>query len=716
MASSTLIAPLRDFAALLESLNLQPADEFELFSDPFGFALKFETALNQPDFGGVVLMNANGKPTGVLTAEMLRALLSGEAELDPAYTPADAPKDISAGYDINVGGDFVGRDGAEPPSAEPALKAINAWIEGHDPTQAMRVGQRYPLRVNIGDPRADTLVDSAVAQIAETDIPTNGLDTRWMITSESVDIEPESDAVSVATKSVNGVKTWLAMFDLHIPKLGDSATVQLSIAPLRTPGAALAVTIYAGESLFRKFALTFDAAIAVHDHVQVRRGNQTTLHPPHEWQTPCARLTLVAHSDRAVQVLGGLCNATTGQYITLSPTLETWNATQAALAGPVTRLRAVTEKWRGASESYFNDIALNDLMSRLGQFASHRNFDASYAWQRAPNLADAAHTQKWEQVRQSAELKAVAERGRILYDTLFPLGKPLRDWLDQLAVGCRVDVSTSLQTSWVPDIPWPLLYLGDPQQPIDPFSFWGMRFRTQYLAYATGPADVSLGQPQKTYRGHALYWGSGPTDATTLEADVQRQLWAGLSQYVFAPGNPPSTDPAAELRALFGASRPGPMPVVYFFCQTALDPALNNSPVLRFGPTNKAGDVLDVETAISQPLPDRPLVFANACSTADADPYVANALEATFFRQQCRAFLGTSTKVPIQFASRFATLYFHFFYRLADPKPMAAGEAVTQTRLFLWTEYRNLGGLLYNYINHYDLFMAEPGEISGVQV
>jgi hypothetical protein len=413
--------------------------------------------------------------------------------------------------------------------------------------------------------------------------------------------------------------------------------------------------------------------------------------------------------------LGRAVNRHTGAVTEVGPDLMEWNATQAALAGPLTRLRAVAEKWRGAAEGYFNAIDLADLKGRLQQFDPQRNFGPNWGWEDAPNLADAVHTQSWEKVRQSVELKAVAERGRVLYDTLFPPSKPLRDWLDQLAVGCRVDVTTSLQSSWVPDIPWPLLYLGDPQQPIDPFLFWGLRFRTQYLAYATGPADVSLGPPQKTYRGHALYWGSGASDATTQEAGVQRQLWAGGSQNVFAPGDPPGADPASDLRALFGAARPGPMPVLYFFCQSALDPALN-SPVLRFGPTNKGGDVLDVETAITQPLPDRPLVFANACSTADADPYVANALEATFFRQQCRAFLGTSTKVPIQFASRFATIFFHFFYRLADPKPMAAGEAVTQTRLFLWTEYRNLGGLLYNYINHYDLFMAEPAEISGVQI
>ena len=46
-----------------------------------------------------------------------------------------------------------------------------------------------------------------------------------------------------------------------------------------------------------------------------------------------------------------------------------------------------------------------------------------------------------------------------------------------------------------------------------------------------------------------------------------------------------------------------------------------------------------------------------------------------------------------------------------NDEPMAAGEAVTQTRLFLWTHYRNIGGLLYAYVNQYDLFLARDDEV-----
>lgn len=108
---------------------------------------------------------------------------------------------------------------------------------------------------------------------------------------------------------------------------------------------------------------------------------------------------------------------------------------------------------------------------------------------------------------------------------------------------------------------------------------------------------------------------------------------------------------------------------------------------------------------------DQPLVFVNACATATATPYAVNELENYFIDRKARAFLGTEILIPIQFASSFASIFFHFFYRLADQDPITAGEAVSQTRLFLWSHYRNIGGMLYTYIDQFNLYMASHDEI-----
>ena len=148
--------------------------------------------------------------------------------------------------------------------------------------------------------------------------------------------------------------------------------------------------------------------------------------------------------------------------------------------------------------------------------------------------------------------------------------------------------------------------------------------------------------------------------------------------------------------------------MLYLFCQCGGQP---NNPTLRFGSDNDPSNLIVQTDFGTAPLVDRPLVFANACTTLANDPYMASDLEEAFFARDCRAYLGTETKVPIVFGSRFAEIFFQFFYRQLDPEPIAAGEAAVQTRLFLWTHYRNIGGLFYAYVNQYDLFLASEDEV-----
>ena len=105
----------------------------------------------------------------------------------------------------------------------------------------------------------------------------------------------------------------------------------------------------------------------------------------------------------------------------------------------------------------------------------------------------------------------------------------------------------------------------------------------------------------------------------------------------------------------------------------------------------------------------------SACNTMSSDPQGASELESRFFARDIRAFLGTETKVPVVLASHFAWLFFQFFLRKVDSSPMAVGEAVAQARLFLWTQYRNPGGLFYCLVNHYDLYFASSAEVEKLQ-
>jgi hypothetical protein len=156
-----------------------------------------------------------------------------------------------------------------------------------------------------------------------------------------------------------------------------------------------------------------------------------------------------------------------------------------------------------------------------------------------------------------------------------------------------------------------------------------------------------------------------------------------------------------------------PAGVLYLFCHYAL---IANVPVLRFGlDSGNPDDILDETEIGTAEFQSHPLVFANACMTGATGIYAANELEKAFINRGCRAFIGTESKVPVQMASRFAATFFAFFLRLVAPDPMAGGEAMTQARLLLWTNYRNIGGLLYSYVNQYDLYLAGAAELTTLQ-
>jgi hypothetical protein len=263
---------------------------------------------------------------------------------------------------------------------------------------------------------------------------------------------------------------------------------------------------------------------------------------------------------------------------------------------------------------------------------------------------------------------------------------------------------------FIPHVPWGLMYVADVPpdgQPVDAMRFLGLRYRLSYTSHPVQMASRALGGPDETHHAHFLYWGDAANDITGLEARWQRSQWDGWPNQVFVPQTPQNAK--AELLQLLNDPRPAPTAVLYILCQCNI--GTGNSPALRFGSTNDIANMVEETDFGTSALADRPLVFANACATVATDPFMANELEEAFFARDCRAYLGTETKVPIVFGSRFATIFFHFLYRRLNPNPMAAGEAATQTRLFLWTHYRNIGGLFYTYVNLYDLFLARDDEV-----
>ena len=630
-------------------------------------------------------------------------------------------------WDNLKGSNFSG--GKIPPSPPPPPGETNAgyerqisfWIaeREEDRTVPLKVGTMYSGRFRVGVPVAATLFGGE-AVIPDSAIPINGLNTHWRVIPTNLQFTV-TDAETLTTLGPSGALE----FDLLVPKIGNSKTVSLGLTP-QTTDARILVLIFVGQKLYRELSVTLrvtedereatvpESVSSITSDQALARLSEADLLTTHEWTTPPGSLTLYVLSNGVASIFG------TANGVPYPPGEQIDVGTQAAgLSGIVDSLRNAAESLRKSATPYFNDIDPTDLLNRL------TNFQPQYDWGQLSNFADVAHEQAWASVATSKELNTLAFYGRRLYDTLFPAESNSRAWMGALPPGQLVHVvwRQKNNANWIPHLPWELLYCGDvtPGAPIDPTQFWGLRYRLQYTAYDPPKVpSASLGTPQDSCWASVLFFGSAAKESN--EVQWQRQVWTSLAGQIkscLVPAG--TTDPKSEVvKALIDPDSllsPAKVPaaVLYLFCHYGKDP--NNTPILRFGDTMSAADILTEPELGTSMLSSRPLVFANACATAGTDVYSANTVTQSFFARGCRAFIGTDCMIPSALASRFAIIFFYFFLRLADKTqlPMAAGEAVAQSRLFLWCQYRNIGGLLYSFLNQYELYMASDAEIRNLQ-
>jgi hypothetical protein len=615
--------------------------------------------------------------------------------------------------------------------AQTSDKRINAWLNGGDDgaLRILETGHEYLLNFKVGSMVPSSLVSGSTAIVPKTDIPAGGLETQWVVFSRGVMFAPISSNTTVDRKDGKGGATWEARFSLHIPDEGESAVAQLSMTP-QIEDTSIEVLIYARSELYRQFTLCLNTtkgtpekpeepaeqAVKIGDEVVHSPGDQLALRSSHDWTKPPGILRIAVIGSGKAYVSGDAGSESVEHLVD-------WDAGASTVSGPIRNLRSSAERFRAEWEAYLNDLPEEDFVARLDQF--RRTYEnapikgGSYDWTQLCDCANTGHREQWGKAAVSRELQGMVADGYRLFEAIFPAQSPLRQWLANLQPGHRINFTlwSSTLGGGISNIPLGLMYMFEPpddSKEVDPLGFFGLRFRIHYTAHKTVGHSKSLGSPKKTYRTNYLYWGGQPDDPTAQESDWQRKLWNTVSNQTFVPLNTEGEKLKEEVLRLLGEPSPQPAAILYLFCHCAV--GTGNDPVLRFGSQAGAADLIKRTELSQKKLTDQPFVFANACTTSGADPYFANELEERFFARGCRAYLGTETKVPIKFGGRFATAFFHFFERRADPKPMPAGEALAQTRIFFWTHYRNIGGLFYTYINQYELFLADETELQELRM
>ncbi len=569
------------------------------------------------------------------------------------------------------------------------------------------LGETYELLFRVDAPTAGNL---ASGETSVEGIPEGGLNTRWVVTSLSIQFVAQSSQCTVEKIG----DTWRAEFDLLIPEKGASESVKLRVLGPKSTGNLL-LSIYTvapngTRELYREVAVKLTGAAQVTADQISKSPQYTHLRPTHEWTTPAEHIQ--------ISVKDKLAEVSTSRFLLEKYQFsEPFGADSTTLNGAITNLRNSLESLREAHAPYLEDLDSNDLDGRLGA-DGWKPYSQQSGWH-PPNAADAAHQGAFDQLQRSAEWRALASDGYALFERCFANGSRLRAVLEKLLPGSRIDFQWTQQSGagFVSHVPWALMYMepmGITSQ-VDPDKFLGLRFRIGSRSWPMNNGSVVLGGLGEARAMNLLYWGRATGDDVGTEADWQAQQMTSRAKQMLSTVLPDPAGANRKLQIMVALDSPAPTPVsvIYFYCHCSV--GNGSQPTLRFGSTSKVEDVLGRTDLSQKPLADAPLIFANACSTAQADPNMTSELEQAFFQRGVRAFIGTEAKVPIRLASKFAWLYFQFLYRSVDPAPMSAGEALTQARMFLWSQYRNIGGLFYSISNQYDLFLASEQEVRALR-
>jgi hypothetical protein len=232
--------------------------------------------------------------------------------------------------------------------------------------------------------------------------------------------------------------------------------------------------------------------------------------------------------------------------------------------------------------------------------------------------------------------------------------------------------------------PWAVVYDGayagkrlDRPEDVDVRCFWGVRFQIDRVVRANLDGLQSPVLPPPVEVRTCINPGLDAEQSLDVVRH-QRGQFAGLR------GVAPLAciESRDEFEAYLADSGAPPCDLLYFFCHARAAETVN---AMFFRPTAppqvQASIVLDDQGEIDvksmralrlDPLPGRPLVFMNACSSAAGDQAFQSVFLSHFVDTwRARGFVGTDWKVPTVFADAFGRLTLRYFL----DEGMAIGDA-----------------------------------------
>ena len=626
-----------------------PAAVLGIEQNSMGLRAAREERDSQPGKRLVIL--SSGTPIGLLTSETLsgdtlppdpfaampnRPAVLGMDDADVAPVMPTPPQSLPSGAGAGI-----------PVPSGPVVdtRVINGWIEGQSADKPLQVRTTYELKFNVAQKRADAMLKIGGIGRAIQEAPGDELIKTILVVLDPGDF---------TLYGVDSLEISLPVADNEPSK----NTITFTIEAKKEGAHTLNALFYVGGKLFQKV----EWAIQVGGQVVV---GDTAI------RAVATGLTMSSAISQPVRPRG--------QSVNVMILAKEAGYQVIVQGGGVARafLKISAEEIAGW---------LKHARGMLHDIVHLQDANGTYLYQdENTTIAPDVH---------AATLKKLATEGAYLFDELFygnsgPDARAMGDLLKQLSQKRQLQVQIVAEKFF---FPWSLLYDGEDTDNPDPQQFWGFKHIIEYMPEFSVSTPVNF-IPTITV-GDTLdmaFVCNNSIDVTFSRPIVQGQRDA----FNALPGV--SVKDYPNVQDLISLMKdPNAPPLIYFYCHAVSkfpeeDGGVEASTIAL---TDSKIALFDLKTKVRSSLPplrNAPLVFLNACETAELSPYLYDGLMPFMIGRGVRGMIGTEVETPALFAAEFAK---DFIKRFAAGGQPLGGLLLDMRREYL-EQKNNILGLVY---------------------
>lgn len=527
-------------------------------------------------------------------------------------------------------------DEAKPASA----RWINAELEDHAPDQALKVQQWYTLAFDVDVKQRAEAVGAVVVDETGLFKPVEQ-EVQLTIQLNSADFDlPEHSRF------------------LRLPRAGKSLNkARFDISPLHDGPSALTATIHKDGNFIQQMQLSFDVGASVPTSAVVTARGR-----------PARSAEVVRPRDMGLSISAGAAG-----YDCL-----VWKPVSARARLPLTAPYLTSAV----------DAARREIM----KVVMHQDATGDYVFQTRIDIPEADTL---------FALGVLARAGALLFQKLFfgPAAgadsKAIGDFLRRMAADPTTRLTLQIVAESTP-LPWGLLYMGDASEGAELSwdNFLGLRHVIELI-----PLQTTLTVTDNAIRSNQPALSVSINVNQKIDQDMaadfvarQQAFWAS-AQTSFKPLRVTSRSTRAELLQALRSEHTDDQ-ILYFFGHAETNGLGSaggpDASSLVLSDASITLESLNLDAPTSTQLRGNPLVFINACESAELSPAFYDGFVPYFMAKGARGVVGTECKTPALFAAEWAA---RFFKRFLDGEPL--GLAFLELRREFLQDHGNPLGLLY---------------------